>query len=167
MKNKAFTLIELLVVILIIAVLAAIALPQYNRADLKLKFKELKVHLHEIKNAEKRYFLEAGSYAHDRNNLDIEFPLSKDLSDPSKIKISKNMQCGIEGVTNARGYKNIYCLLIKQRIYLFYMFSSSSYMCCNYNLTNSYNDEFCKKEMNNTAQSQFSNSSRRCYDEKH
>ena len=168
MKNKAFTLIELLVVILIIGILAAIAFPQYKKVVFKSKFKELKVHLHEIKNAEERLLAETGSYTSNRNNLDIEFPLSKNLSSAHIIQTSKDIQCGIEGSTRRDSYKSIYCTWLKPNVTLFYMLSIRHYVCCNHDLSNSYNDEFCKKEMNTSVQSQqFSNTSRRCYEEKH
>ena len=41
MKNKAFTLIEVLIVVLIIGILAAIAVPQYQKAVAKTKLQEL------------------------------------------------------------------------------------------------------------------------------
>ena len=43
MKNKAFTLIEVLIVVLIIAILAAIAVPQYRKAVIKSKLAQIDV----------------------------------------------------------------------------------------------------------------------------
>ena len=57
MKNKAFTLIELLVVVLIIGILAAIAVPQYQKAVEKSRASEAFLLLKSLKDAKDVYSL--------------------------------------------------------------------------------------------------------------
>lgn len=54
--NKGFTLIEMLVVVLIIGVLAAIAVPQYEASIEKSRVAEALVLMKSIADAEQRYF---------------------------------------------------------------------------------------------------------------
>ncbi len=63
MKNKqAFTLIELLVVVLIIGILAAVALPQYNKAVKRAQGREVLVAIDALDKALTDYYLENDSY---------------------------------------------------------------------------------------------------------
>ncbi len=69
--KKGFTLIELLVVVLIIGILSAVALPQYEKAVEKARAGQVISLLKAIKEAEEVYYMANGTYTDDPENLDI------------------------------------------------------------------------------------------------
>jgi len=70
-NKKAFTLIELLVVVIIIGILAAIALPQYEKAVIRARLATIRPTITAIKNAEEAYYMANGQYTTDASLLDI------------------------------------------------------------------------------------------------
>ncbi|ACC98571.1 PilE-like protein [Elusimicrobium minutum Pei191] len=70
--KKGFTLIELLVVVLIIGILAAIALPQYQNSVLKSRFAQAYIMVKAMGDAQERFFLQSGAYAEKFEELDID-----------------------------------------------------------------------------------------------
>ncbi len=69
--GNGFTLIELLVVVLIVGILAAVALPQYQKAVLKSRYAALMPITKSIANGNEAYYLEHGVYATSPASLDV------------------------------------------------------------------------------------------------
>lgn len=72
--RTGFTLIELLLVVLIIGILSAVAVPQYQTAVEKTRAMGLLSLLSSLARAEEAYYLATGSYTGDLFSLDIDPP---------------------------------------------------------------------------------------------
>ena len=99
MKNHAFTFIELLVVVLIIGILAAIALPQYQVAVEKSRVSTLLPMLKAIAQAQEVYYLANNKYANNIEELDVDIP-DKTVA----LELFKDTNYGATGYRTGQGF---------------------------------------------------------------
>ena len=99
MKNRStgrlggFTLIELLIVVLIIGILSAVALPQYQKAVDRSRYATLMPVATDVKNAQEAFFMASAEYTDDLQNLDIQLPSTvngnkAEFGDGVKVEVS-------------------------------------------------------------------------------
>ncbi|WP_428897130.1 type II secretion system protein G [Parelusimicrobium proximum] len=91
--KKGFTLIELLVVVLIIAILAAVALPQYTKTVEKARITNAIAYVKAVKDAQERYYLANDEYADSMDKLDISMDCPSTytcaVNDGSRVVVNK------------------------------------------------------------------------------
>ena len=84
-KRKAFTLVEVMIVILIIAILLAVAIPNFIRTRERARFTECVTTMRQIENA-KEYFAQ-------ENNLPAGAPATMNELWPTYIRRSTPPEC--------------------------------------------------------------------------
>ena len=123
-----FTLLELLVVVLIIGILSAIALPQYNKAVMKSRYATLKNLTTSISRSQDIYYLTNGEYATKFTDLDVEMPnnvLNTDTNDEDHVSDQYNYDWGYCAIRR-NGSGNTQCFCLNEQTHMVYFITKNT-----------------------------------------
>ena len=147
MKTKlGFTLIELLVVVLIIGILTAIAVPQYQLAVAKSEFSTLKFKTRALAEAVNRYQLATGTLPSEFSELDISLPdIKQSHSSGAAINIYFNNGEGC--LIWIDGWDRVRCSTKNGKVAFYYNTTSLKPSdCLAYKDNNDIGHKMCKQE---------------------
>ena len=159
--NKAFTLIELLVVVLIIGILSAIALPQYQKAVEKARMTKAMIQVRALAEAQKEYYLANGSYADTFDKLSLDFPGTP--NEANNQLYHKNITLYLDWI----GHSLVYAAYLRNewgngRWYITYDLTSNTLYCEAYKEDTKSND-VCKTFSNSPITCPWTNNLENCY----
>lgn len=72
-RSKGFTLTELMITLAIIALVAAVAIPSYNKSVVKTRRSDAKIGLSQLSQLQETYYVDNHTYTEDFSNLGSEF----------------------------------------------------------------------------------------------
>lgn len=135
---RGFTLIELLVVVLIIGILSAVALPQYNKAVKKSRFAQIVTAAKTLADAQTVYYMANGEYTTEWDQLDITLP--------SKLEIHSDTVYFKHGLCHLMGNR-IACSTAGGQAVLTVWPSTGTRWCCAYSTDNYAASSLCAGSM--------------------